>query len=534
MAQKSRDNSCALCLLASCFLAAIVSGCRAAPVDGEMEAVQNSRTYYVDVQRGDDRNPGTTREKPWQSIAQVNKMDFAPGDRILFAGGQTFAGTLCLQREDSGTQEQPMRIGSFGEGRAVIDGRTACGLQLTGCACVTISELAFVGSGRKNGNDGNGLELDRTEHVTLDSLDVCGFRLSGVAVMGGRNVRITHVDAHDNGFAGISTSRDSDGARTKDLYIGHCVVRNNPGDPKNLTNHSGNGIVVGGLDGGLVEYCLAFDNGWDMPRQGNGPVGIWGWDCDRLTIQHCISHDNKTAPGAADGGGFDLDGGATRSILQYNLSYHNHGCGYLLCQYPGAGVWKDNICRYNVSVDDGLANHFSGIYFWAGDQGISDAHVYNNVVVNDRYAICSTHDIARLVFRNNILRAGQAAVVGPLHQAVFENNLYHISSEQGVVFQNGDPVFETLADWARATAKEMLDGRMVGLTGDPKLVLPSDLTKLPTDPRQLQTMPFFRLQSDSPCVGSGMAIADNGARDFFGNPVPASSRPSLGVHEPAR
>ena len=534
MAQKSRDNSCALCLLASCFLAAIVSGCRAAPVDGEMEAVQNSRTYYVDVQRGDDRNPGTTREKPWQSIAQVNKMDFAPGDRILFAGGQTFAGTLCLQREDSGTQEQPMRIGSFGEGRAGIDGRTACGLQLTGCACVTISELAFVGSGRKNGNDGNGLELDRTEHVTLDSLDVCGFRLSGVAVMGGRNVRITHVDAHDNGFAGISTSRDSDGARTKDLYIGHCVVRNNPGDPKNLTNHSGNGIVVGGLDGGLVEYCLAFDNGWDMPRQGNGPVGIWGWDCDRLTIQHCISHDNKTAPGAADGGGFDLDGGATRSILQYNLSYHNHGCGYLLCQYPGAGVWKDNICRYNVSVDDGLANHFSGIYFWAGDQGISDAHVYNNVVVNDRYAICSTHDIARLVFRNNILRAGQAAVVGPLHQAVFENNLYHISSEQGVVFQNGDPVFETLADWARATAKEMLDGRMVGLTGDPKLVLPSDLTKLPTDPRQLQTMPFFRLQSDSPCVGSGMAIADNGARDFFGNPVPASSRPSLGVHEPAR
>lgn len=534
MRRKPRDSFYALCLLTSCYLAAIVLGCRAAPTDGEIEAVHDSRTYYIDAQRGDDRNPGTIREKPWQSIAQVNRMDFAPGDAIVFAGGQTFAGTLRLQREDSGTQERPVRIGSFGDGRATIDGGTAGGLQLIGCAYVTVSELAFVGCGRKNGNDGNGVELNRTEHVTLDSLDINGFRLSGVAVLGGQNVRITRVDAHDNGFAGVSTSRDGDGARTKDLYIGHCVVRNNPGDPQNLTNHSGNGIVVGGLDGGLVEYCLAFDNGWDMPRQGNGPVGIWGWDCDRLTIQHCISHDNKTAAGAADGGGFDLDGGATRSILQYNLSYHNHGCGYLLCQYPGAGVWRDNICRYNISIDDGLTNHFSGIYFWAGDRGISDAQVYNNVIVNDRYAICSTHDIEGLVFRNNILQAGQAAVVGPLHQAVFENNLYYVSVHEGAVFQDGDRVFKTLAEWARETGKEMRDGRLVGLTGDPKLVLPRDLAELPTDPQQLHTVPFFRLQPDSPCIGSGMVIADNGAQDFFGNPVPASSRPSLGVHEPKR
>ncbi len=534
MSQKPRDNFYTLCLLTFCFLVATISGCRAAPTDGEIGAAQDSRTYYVDAQRGDDRNPGTSREQPWQSIAQVNRMDFAPGDRIGFAGGQTFAGTLCLRGEDSGTQERPVRIGSFGDGRATIDGGTAGGLQLIGCAYVTVSELAFVGCGRKNGNDGNGVELDRTEHVELDSLDVSGFRLSGVAVLGGRNVHITRVDAHDNGFAGVSTSRDTNGARTKDLYIGHCVVRNNPGDPRNLTNHSGNGIVVGGLDGGLVEYCLAFDNGWDMPRQGNGPVGIWGWDCDRLTIQHCISHDNKTASGAADGGGFDLDGGATRSVLQYNLSYHNHGCGYLLCQYPGGSVWKDNICRYNISIDDGLTNHFSGIYFWAGGQDISDAQVYNNVVINDRYAICSTHDIEGLVFRNNVLQARQAAVVGPLRQAAFENNLYHISSEQGVVFQNGNQTFQMLTDWAQAAGKEMRDCHVVGLTGDPKLVLPRDLTKLPADPQQLRTMPFFRLQPDSPCIGSGTVIADNGGQDFFSNPVPASSRPSLGVHEPTR
>ena len=29
------------------------------------------------------------------------------------------------------------------------------------------------------------------------------------------------------------------------IYIGYCKAENNPGDPTELKNHSGNGIVVG-------------------------------------------------------------------------------------------------------------------------------------------------------------------------------------------------------------------------------------------------------------------------------------------------
>jgi hypothetical protein len=46
-----------------------------------------------------------------------------------------------------------------------------------------------------------------------------------------------------------------------------------PGDPSILNNHSGNGIVVGNAEKVTIEYCEAANNGWDMPRQGNGPVG---------------------------------------------------------------------------------------------------------------------------------------------------------------------------------------------------------------------------------------------------------------------
>jgi hypothetical protein len=500
---------------------------------GASQVTISSSTYYVDAQKGDDRDTGRSPEAAWQSIERANNADFDPGDHLLFAGGQTFTGTLIFQQEDSGTHDHPIRVSSFGNGRAVIHGGKGCGFQLNDCAHVVVSHLVVVGCGRQNGSDGNGVELGRTHSVTLDSLEVSGFRLSGVAAAGDENTRMTHVYAHENGFAGISTSGKRGTTRTQNLYIGHCVAADNPGDPKNRSNHSGNGIVAGGVDGGLIEYCEAFNNGWDMPRRGNGPVGIWGWDCDRLTIQHCISHDNKTAAGADDGGGFDLDGGATRSILQYNLSYNNHGCGYLLCQYPGAKRWKDNICRYNLSINDGLTNHFSGIYFWAGGGGISDAQVYNNVIINSRHAVRSTHDIPGLTFRNNILIAGKSVVAGPLRKAVFESNLYRVSSN-GMIFQDDDQAFRTLAAWAQAMGKETVNDRLVGFTMDPRLVLPEDLSELPRDPRQLRSMSFYRLPADSPCIGAGTTIEDNGGRDFFGNPVLPNRHPSLGIHEPTR
>jgi hypothetical protein len=496
-------------------------------------AIHSSSTYYVDGLKGNDQNTGTAPEEAWRSIARINQVNFDPGDQVLFAGGQTFTGTLLFQQEDSGTQDHPIKISSYGNDRALIHGGTGCGFQLDGCAHVVVSNLTFIGCGRKSGNDGSGVELHRTRHVKLDSLEVSGFRLSGVYAAGDENTRITNVYAHENGFAGISTYGEDENARLKNLYIGYCVAANNPGDPKNLDNHSGNGILAGCVDDGLIEYCEAFNNGWDMPRKGNGPVGIWGYDCDRLIIQHCISHDNKTASGAYDGGGFDLDGGATRSILQYNLSYNNHGCGYLLGQYPGAKRWKDNICRYNISINDGLTNHFSGINFFAADEGISDAQVYNNIIINAHCAINSESEIPGLVFRNNILIADKVVIAGPLNQAIFVNNLYH-TPKGGVVFRNRDHVFKTLLEWAQATGKETIDDHLTGLTVDPKLVLPDDLSKLPKDPRQLKNMPFYRLQADSPCIGVGTIIKDNGAIDFFGNPIPSNRRPSLGVHEPSR
>ncbi len=335
-----------------------------------------ARDYYVSP-TGDDSNPGT-RSAPWQSLATVNRTAFQPGDRIHFEGAQRFTGTMELDGTDGGTPNERLVVTSYGEGRAVIDGGDGSGLRANGCNYLAVRNLNFVGSGRKGGNTQDGVCILDSEAIEIDQVEVTGFRSNGLSADGVRDARITNVYAHENGAAGISVGYDK---RSNNVYIGHCVARNNPGDPSNLTNHSGNGIVVANAQDALIEYCEAANNGWDMPRQGNGPVGIWAWNSDRVIIQFCISHDNKS-PGD-DGGGFDLDGGMTNSILQCNLSYNNDGPGYFLCQYPGAPVFRDNVVRYNISHNDGLKNNRrSGIDVYSASSNASDCQVYNNTVYN--------------------------------------------------------------------------------------------------------------------------------------------------------
>jgi hypothetical protein len=491
-----------------------------------------SHTYYVNAEIGTDDGTGASASHPWKTIARANAVTLAPGDRLLFAGGQTFKGALIVNKETQGEAQRPILISSYGKGRATIDGGSGDGCRLTDCTFVRLASLDFVGCGRKNGSDGAGISLVRTRNVEIDNVEVSRFRNAGISTEGDENTRITHAYAHDNGAAGITTAGGyNDVPRTRNLYIGYCRADNNPGDPKNLTNHSGNGIVVGGLDGALIEYCEASENGWDMPRTGNGPVGIWGWNCDRLTIQHCISHDNKS-PGA-DGGGFDLDGGVTNSVLQYNLAYHNTGCGYLLCQYPGAPRWRHNIMRYNISLNDGIKNFHSGIGLWNGGDDFSDAQVYNNTIINAHHAVSTLGEAPGFVYRNNIFVAGDhvldATLGGGYDKDRFEHNLYWSTGQKGI-YRDEKRSYATLAEWRVAALQEMSGGNVTGIWSDPQLRAIS--LPLPTDPVRLKALAGFRLLANSPAIRAGITIADNGDHDFCGHVLVSGARPALGALDP--
>lgn len=473
-----------------------------------MNSCFEKHTFYIDRIKGDDLNSGKSRRKAWATVYKVNESIFQPGDKILFRGGQTFEGKIKLKNL-KGNIEKGIVVTSFGEGRAKIYGGNEEALIADSCSFLEIKNIDFAGAGRKNGNTASGVVIVNGNDIVIDSVKVSGFQKAGLKITDLQNIRITRVHAFDNGFTGILTGNayhDPFQLLSKNIYIGYCTAENNPGDPTILDNHSGSGILISGTDSAVVEYCLAKNNGWDQPWEGNGPIGIWAYHSNNVIIQHCIAHSNKTNKKGWDGGGFDFDGGVTNSVMQYNLSHNNMGPGYGLYQYSGAAKWENNIVRYNISFNDGTEIDSCGLQLWNGQpEGpeMKNALIYNNVFYSDfgRAVNYKNGNVPGLFYWNNVFVSRKQPVIGEHSKSVFENNLYRMIDNKSVVFED-----DSLAIFA-----------------DPKLIIPNFSGFSFEDPTNLKNLDLFKPQSDSPLIGKGKLIPNNGGFDFGGNPLPDNS-----------
>ncbi|TSD67297.1 hypothetical protein FFF34_007845 [Inquilinus sp. KBS0705] len=490
-----------------------------------------SRAYYVN-NNGDDTQPGT-RNKPFKTIQKLNSIKLQPGSKVYLAGNQVFTGPLILTADESSTTSKPITITSYGGGKATIDGGKGQAI-LVNSNYTILSHLNAKGAGRNDGNTTDGILLANTQGCTIEDVTIDGFQKAGLEVNNCTDVKVLKATARNNGSAGISISGTHE--TSKNIVIKDCLADNNPGDPTNLTNHSGNGILVGGSDSVLIDHCVATNNGWDMPRLGNGPVGIWGYESSHLTIQYCISYNNKTHAGASDGGGFDFDGGVTNSVIQYCLSYNNEGSGYGLFQYEGASHWANNTMRYCISVNDGTkTTGAAGILVWSSTVDSVDLHscmIYNNLIINQQAPAVSFHQLSKnegFLFANNIIMAKDSLVNGPSSGERFLGNIWW-----GI--DGGIPKFrefDNLADWSAATGQETLKDKLVGLQADPLLRGP--LTTTLTDPYQLDTLSAYQLQDSSPAIDRGLnlkALFDVilPDQDFFGKPNNTKPYPGIAGH----
>jgi hypothetical protein len=235
-------------------------------------------------------------------------------------------------------------------------------------------------------------------NLIFSNLDISGFQKAGIGIYGCNSAVVRLVDAHDNGSAGIEVGGQGD-VRSNAIMILDCRSWSNPGDPTNFENHSGNGIVVGQSNNVTVKGCVAWDNGADMPRVGNGPVGIWAWEADSVVIEGCISYGNHTSKGSSDGGGFDLDGGVTHARVHHNLSYGNEGSGIGIFQYLGASNWGDNFIDHNYSIDDATTTLGSAsVLVWSSDTSAGKMRGLDfgfNVIVNHRTELFRYHEDSR-------------------------------------------------------------------------------------------------------------------------------------------
>lgn len=516
--------------------------------------------YYVSPS-GSDSNPGTSSGQAWKTISKVNSTTFGAGDNIFFEGGETFSGSLYFDTGDGGTTGNPLAVGSYGTGRATISSSTSKGFFAYNRAAFEITDLVFVGSGRTDANGDHGILFytdlgtgAKLDYVRVDNIDVSGYRKSGIEIgswhssnnSGFTDVRITNADVHDNGDKGITSYGywpPYDWPH-EDIYIGDCTVYNNAGNP-GWEPHSGNGIVLSGVDGAVIECCEAYNNGWLCDAPGGGPVAIWAWEANDVTIQFCEAYENKTSGG--DGGGFDLDGGCVNSAMQYNYSHDNQGAGYLICQFSGAREFRYNVCRYNISENDGIASRgpMGAIHFWSSGSsgGIQDTQVYGNTV----YVSSDTRGagiqvdsggIYNTSIHNNIITTAANKLVVDVSNTsggwAFQGNCYWTYSDN-IEIDWGGSTYTSLAAWRSATSQETHDGNDVGFESDPCLVDPGNGGTI-GDPCNLASLTAYKLQSNSPLIDAGLDLQaefgiDPGAIDYYGTSLPRCYQFDVGAHE---
>ena len=453
--------------------------------------------YYVS-NSGNDKNPGTI-SAPFKSIKKINSLRIRPGTIVYFKAGEIFKGTLIIRVDQAGASDQWIGFSSYGGGKATLNADSGRAISIYKSANVMVRNLKLTGLGRKTGNRENGLVIINSENIKIDNMDISGFQKSGLLIDSSSSVYCDGVFVHDNGSAGITVEGRNSKKDSRNIKIFDCRAENNPGDPTKLDNHSGNGIVVGHCTNVTIEACTATNNGWDMPRIGNGPVGIWCYEADSVFIEHCLSYNNKTSKGGADGGGFDLDGGTTNSIIEECYSYGNQGSGYCIFQYWGASPWHDNIIRNNITENDGtVSDSQAGLYIWNSfddPKQFYNCKVYGNVVYNSKVAAISFSDKSEnggFEFYHNVFVGKDSLIKGRdlLGKCKFEGNDWW-SLKSGFNAWG----IKSFKSWAVKYHQERKNGKLIGFNINPKFNQP-DLTKF-TAINQLHSFPGYQFSKSS-------------------------------------
>jgi hypothetical protein len=166
------------------------------------------------------------------------------------------------------------------------------------------------------------------------------------------------------------------------------------------------------------------------------------------------------------------------------------------------GSSSNNIARYNLSQNDGcLAGSRVFTIYGPGN--------HNNSVYNNTVYVCSNNPV---VFQDD----GGGSSASSIN---FHNNIF-INQGTGAVYAPGGCVFDNNLYYGNGS-----------IGGDAhKLLLNPQLVGAGSASNGLASVTGYKLQTNSPALSAGILITNNGARDYWGNAVSASSNPNIGAY----
>jgi hypothetical protein len=545
---------------------------------GELCAMATN--YYVDSAGGSDSFSGLSTASPWRSISRANGQTYRAGDNILLKRGCSWQGE-GFKAKGSGTPGSPITLDAYGTGLPpVIDavGAHEAAVLLLNVQNWTVRNLRLTQHDQTpqnlDANNEKGKDADQysdeymravvhvlglgpagvqncgegctVRNILLEKLIVENGQWNGIYVSGGYyqfdsgrfgfvdNITVSSLETCWNHKAGIEitcTYYKTRSYATTDVEVSNCAAHDNGGD----------GIMVGPVKGGVLEFNKCFKNG----RIRNARLGCWTWDSENTIIQFNESYQNMTPLAnnkARDGGGFDLDLGTENGMMQYNYSHDNQGEGYLLDSWPvgfgyDRGVSHNVQMRYNVSESDGKKLS-GGITVFGGVSGA----IYNNTVFYeaDRLpgsvmfqgegaplttSVWGKSGKPNLKIYNNIFitkLARSGAVANNIWSdgvGIFTvNNNIWWRFEGGLRFQFGTKPITSWTGW------RALGFDSAGMNADPKVVGPLGSDSL-----------AYKLLSVSPARNKGRGVLDTlqgmGPQDAAGVSIPKEGAYDIGAFE---
>lgn len=481
----------------------------------------HAATYYVDPDNGDDSNDGKAVSSAWKTLAAVNSRMFGPGAKILFKAGGVWIGQLAPK--GSGAENDPIIIDQYGDGAKPLinaNGSLGAALSLHNQSFWEINNLELTNDatamGDRNGVDISASNFGLIRHIHLKNLHV--HHVKGIANNGaataGIFIRTLADDLKDTRFddiliegceihhvqnqgisfrtpgerdAGFNHPSTSDWERRRFTNV---MIRNN------VIHHiSKNAMILKTVDGGVVEYNLCYETALD------GITGntIFSYGAKGTVFQYNEGYLNRSS--GADGSLYDADLGSPGTIWQYSYSHDNaHGLMWFIPDERDDNI----IVRYNISQND--KGYLVRINF-----PFTSAYIYNNTFYIDA-ALSPT-----------IIHESSVSSVRTYH--FYNNIIYNLSPTATYNFVTGTNttrMFSHNLFYGHHPDNEPNDPFKI--TSDPLFVAPG------TGQNGLNTVGGYQLKPNSPAIGAGKVIVDNGGKDYFGLPVSPSEPPNIGFY----
>lgn len=530
---------------------------------GFNSSLRAGKTVYVSS-GGSSENDGTDINNPTTIDAAFSRM-LAPGDKILLKSGDTFSCTGGVKVLSSGTEDNPIYIGSYGDGaKPIIADFTGVGLTLTG-ENITVENIAFTSPSGKTGikafalcGESKNLTVKNCKFYNINtnsengshSRDTGGtaFLASGnnPSWFNGITVENNEYDSIARGAFFASSdwcARDTsqndgiddwgnknlvhkDKLEKTEYPILGIVVKNN-----SINKCGGDAINVIGTKGALLEYNTVADSKlFYNNTSGNiAFASIWCHSSDDCVIQYNEVYGNSSANKAQDLQAFDIDIGCNNCIVQYNYSHNNAGGFMLLCGGDGKnnGQVTGSIVRYNLSVNDGYDNENKKVLQVIDITGtVRNSQIYNNTIYcgkNTRAVNFSNYgnyseSSSNTVFTNNIFYAADGVEVTWGYQTG-ANNTNNYAAMQSASFDHN--LFYNISEPTNTNY-----GNKVTVTNstsrDPEFSDPQEVNG------RLEAIKHFYVGKGNDVIGHAAAVVNKNIADYEGNTI-THQNPILGA-----